>query len=635
MSNLEIDMSIPNLSDRDRLANEADRAAEQLGLSGRHNGDWDAFRHAYVSAEITRQYGEGWAHLLGNIVELRRPEGFFNGEANMDLWNNARGREIGKDSAGKEDTIERIKDALLRGDLMRDPRDPRDRYFDDYDLRYPLDHARIAGIRQRTQTASTIPSPIILDLDGDGVIRTVGMSSGVYFDHAADGFAERSGWVAPGDGLLVWDRNANGVIDSGREFFGSETLLPNGLKAVNGFAALRALDANGDGVIDANDPVFTQLRVWVDASTDARTGQGELLTLEDAGVRSINVNYTHSNYVDAHGNQHRQVGRYTTPDGQTRAATDVWFTVNMTSSLPTDWVEIPADIALLPDAQGYGKVRDLHQAMAIDTTGKLKALVATFTQATTPEDRDALVTQIIYRWTGVHDINPASRTNSGWGNAIGDARKLEALEEFLGEEWRQLTWGANPGRDAARTLNEAYDQLEALVYGQLMSQGHQSELFRHRAGARRRRLDRRRDDIGGASVNGSRRGIDRVVGFSALAQWHRSVMRMDIDSFRAEMQTFGTDVAQAMDAALVDWVAAFGPTEGDDVLRGTELNEWMDGRGGNGRLLGRGGNDTLIGGADNDILDGEAGDTQVLCWSLKNRYWRGGVASNEGWRVAA
>jgi hypothetical protein len=58
------------------------------------------------------------------------------------------------------------------------------------------------------------------------------------------------------------------------------------------------------------------------------------------------------------------VGRYTTTDGQTRAATDVWFTANMTSSLPTDWVEVPADIALLPDAQGYGKVRDLHQAMA-------------------------------------------------------------------------------------------------------------------------------------------------------------------------------------------------------------------------------------------------------------------------------
>ena len=204
----------------------------------------------------------------------------------------------------------------------------------------------------------------MLDLDGDGVIRTVGLSSGVNFDHAADGFAERTGWVAPGDGLLVWDGNANGAIDSGRELFGSETLLPNGMKAINGFEALKAFDANGDGVIDANDPVFAQLRVWVDANTDARTGKGELLTLEQAGVRSINLTYSESGFVDAQGNAHKQVGTYTTTDDQTRAATDVWVKTDATYSVPTDWVDVPDDITALPDAQGYGKVRDLRQAMA-------------------------------------------------------------------------------------------------------------------------------------------------------------------------------------------------------------------------------------------------------------------------------
>ncbi|KKW67063.1 hypothetical protein AAV94_12645 [Lampropedia cohaerens] len=222
----------------------------------------------------------------------------------------------------------------------------------------------IEDIKNKTRTASNFASPIVLDLDGDGVIRTVGLSSGVNFDHAADGFAERTGWVAPGDGLLVWDGNANGAIDSGRELFGSETLLPNGMKAINGFDALKAFDVNGDGVIDANDPVFAQLRVWVDADTNARTGEGELLTLEEARVKSINLAYTNSNFVDAQGNAHRQVGSYTTTDGQTRAATDVWVKTDATYSLPTEWVEVPEDIALLPDAQGYGKVRDLRQAMA-------------------------------------------------------------------------------------------------------------------------------------------------------------------------------------------------------------------------------------------------------------------------------
>ena len=472
-------------------------------------------------------------------------------------------------------------------------------------------------IKEKTRTASNFASPIVLDLDGDGVIRTVGLSSGVNFDHAADGFAERTGWVAPGDGLLVWDRNASGTIDSGRELFGSETLLPNGMKAINGFEALKAFDVNGDGVIDANDPVFAQLRVWVDADTNARTGEGELLTLEEARVKSINLAYTNSNFVDAQGNAHRQVGSYTTTDGQTRAATDVWFTSDVTNSLPTDWVEVPEDIALLPDAQGYGNVRELHQAMAMDATGELKALVVAFTQADTPEDRMALVRQIIYRWTGVQDIDPTSRTNAGWGNAIGDARKLEALEEFLGEEWRQYTWGANPGRDAARALNEAYDQLEALVYGQLMSQSHLRGLFQSIA----YHWDAETESVVGdltavAQTLATRIDSDREAGLADLGDFLYSLKgmgllnRLDVASFKAALLPLGADVAQTMDAALQGWVAG-GPTEADDVLRGTEFNDLLDARGGNDRLLGRGGNDTLIGGSGNDVLDGGAGNDDL------------------------
>jgi Ca2+-binding RTX toxin-like protein len=476
----------------------------------------------------------------------------------------------------------------------------------------------IEDIKEKTRTASNFASPIVLDLDGDGIIRTVGLSSGVNFDHAADGFAERTGWVAPGDGLLVWDRNANGTIDSGRELFGSENVLPNGLKAVNGFEALKAFDVNGDGVIDASDPVYAQLRVWLDANKDGRSGEGELLTLEEAGVKSINVNYTNSSFIDAQGNAHRQAGSYTTTDGQTRAATDVWFTSDVTNSVPTEWVEVPEDIAVLPDAQGYGKVRDLHQAMAMDATGELKALVVAFTQADTVEDRMALVRQIIYRWTGVQDIDPTSRTNSGWGNAIGDARKLEALEEFLGEEWQQYTWGANPGRDAARTLNEAYDQLEALVYGQLMSQSHQRHLFLQVSYFWDEEGERVVGNLSAVAATLSERlQADREAGLTELADFLRSLKgmglstRMDIAGFKAALQPLGADVVQTMDTALKGWVPANGPTDGDDVLRGTEFDDVLDGRGGNDRLLGRGGNDTLMGGAGNDVLDGGAGNDQL------------------------
>ena len=86
----------------------------------------------------------------------------------------------------------------------------------------------IDTIRNRFEDAQRQVSPIILDLDGNG-IQTVGLEAGVHFDHDGNGFAQRTGWLGQGDGLLVWDINGNGHIDNGRELFGDNTLLANGI----------------------------------------------------------------------------------------------------------------------------------------------------------------------------------------------------------------------------------------------------------------------------------------------------------------------------------------------------------------------------------------------------------------------
>jgi hypothetical protein len=53
-----------------------------------------------------------------------------------------------------------------------------------------------------------------------------------------DGVKTGTGWVNGDDGLLVLDRNGNGVIDNGSELFGDGTMV-NGIKATDGFSALR------------------------------------------------------------------------------------------------------------------------------------------------------------------------------------------------------------------------------------------------------------------------------------------------------------------------------------------------------------------------------------------------------------
>ena len=104
-------------------------------------------------------------------------------------------------------------------------------------------------------------SSLVLDLDGDGVEA----DALAYFDHEGDGWSELSRWANEDDGVLVWDRNNDGVINDGSELFGNNTVLSGDWKADHGFMVLANLDENGDGVIDAKDSDWVNLRVmrWI------------------------------------------------------------------------------------------------------------------------------------------------------------------------------------------------------------------------------------------------------------------------------------------------------------------------------------------------------------------------------------
>ncbi len=132
------------------------------------------------------------------------------------------------------------------------------------------------------------------------------------------------GWTAGGDGLLAIDLNGNGKIDNGTELFGTGTLLANGTRASNGYQAMAQYDTNGDGKLDAGDAQFSQLRVWVDANHDGITERGELKTLGQLGITSIDLHGLAGTTVQ-NGNLLGLTSTYTTGDGGTHAMADVWF----------------------------------------------------------------------------------------------------------------------------------------------------------------------------------------------------------------------------------------------------------------------------------------------------------------------
>ncbi|MDB5772529.1 MAG: hypothetical protein JWM42_2903 [Burkholderia sp.] len=108
--------------------------------------------------------------------------------------------------------------------------------------------------------------------------------------------------------------------------------MPNGTLAPNGFAALAALDSNGDGIIDVNDPAFAELKVWRDTSQDGISQGGELISFLDAGIVSLNLTSTLKNQSLANGNMLSREGGFTHADGTTggmgefRLATDTFDT---------------------------------------------------------------------------------------------------------------------------------------------------------------------------------------------------------------------------------------------------------------------------------------------------------------------
>jgi trimeric autotransporter adhesin len=208
-------------------------------------------------------------------------------------------------------------------------------------------------------------SPVVLDLDGNGV-RTTAAAQGVSFDLLGNGHASKTGWASSSDGLLAIDLNHNGRIDDGRELFGNGTRLANGTRASNGFEAMAQYDSNGDGKLTAADAHFKDLVVWIDANHDGKTQAGELKSLAEVGVASLDLHGLAGTAMD-HGNLLGMTSSYTTVDGATHAMADVWFAKDTSAShsKPSlgDLLAAPS-VDLLPGSSGSGS----HGATAATTT---------------------------------------------------------------------------------------------------------------------------------------------------------------------------------------------------------------------------------------------------------------------------
>ena len=111
-----------------QITQEAYEQAQRLGMSskGAHNGELDAFRHAYASARMTQEWGESLARKGGFRHEQNHPNEMS--EHVMDLYNNEFGRNVAKEnlSASAEELANKIyQQGIKQGGLITSLDDSR------------------------------------------------------------------------------------------------------------------------------------------------------------------------------------------------------------------------------------------------------------------------------------------------------------------------------------------------------------------------------------------------------------------------------------------------------------------------------------------------------------------------------
>lgn len=193
--------------------------------------------------------------------------------------------------------------------------------------------------------AGYLLDPLVLNFDS-GLDSLSDLS--FQFDIDGDGENDLIPGLGKGSGFLALDIDGDKEISSGKELFG-----PVG---GSGFGDLAVYDQDENNWIDENDPIFSELLVWMNPSG----GEQELLSLKEAGVGAISLSNAGTTFNLKSTNnlllgQVSAAGIFLTEDGQVKPLQDLKLAVS-------------GDEA---DSPGIERMQEIHAAIE-----QLRAIMA-------------------------------------------------------------------------------------------------------------------------------------------------------------------------------------------------------------------------------------------------------------------
>ncbi|MGO8336871.1 hypothetical protein ACC778_32690, partial [Rhizobium ruizarguesonis] len=153
-------------------------------------------------------------------------------------------------------------------------------------------------------------SPVIIDIAGSGLSISSLDESSRFIDLEGNGYQHRTAWAGEGNGVLVFDADADGKISRSSEFAFTEW----DSSATSDLEALKhVFDTNSNGKLDAGDAQWSKFRVDVN---------GQLVTLDSLGITSIDLTPKGSGETFSDGSAITGTTTFTRADGTTGTVGD-------------------------------------------------------------------------------------------------------------------------------------------------------------------------------------------------------------------------------------------------------------------------------------------------------------------------
>ncbi len=279
-------------------------------------------------------------------------------------------------------------------------------------------------------------SPIVLDLNRNGITSISLAASTALFDYDGDGVKENTAWIENSDALLINDINNDGINNNATELFGNYTKNSDGSIAKSGYQALSYYDTNSDGVVNATDTRFSELKLWLDANGDGVTDTGELKTLSEAGITSLALNSA-TPYIPTSENTNTIIQETTFTDAQGEGIMrDILFRYENTSTnkdgvyFDMDGNGIKEKMLTWTEPNQWMIVKDINGDGKINNGSEIVGNRMTLSDGTKAADTIQTLMKLDINHDGVVDATD----NSGlvfWTdrnhNGITDIGELEAL----------------------------------------------------------------------------------------------------------------------------------------------------------------------------------------------------------------